>query len=143
VGLTQCQANWSLNRKGPRIFGETSSQTFLVLLEDLGDDDIALGPHLEEKTCVRFRSVGRCCPRGLQDLLVLQGTTKSTRKKSQDLFAFIKGSSHKRYPLICISFVCWEVKKFVLSNMYNLLISCFFSSKNWVLAWKKISTFSR
>jgi len=37
----------------------------LYVLEDLGDVDIALGPHL--------------------DLLVLQGTTKSTRKKSQEL----------------------------------------------------------
>jgi len=27
----------------------------LCLLEDLGDADIALGPHLEEKTCDRFR----------------------------------------------------------------------------------------
>jgi len=28
----------------------------LVALEDLEDVDIALGPHLEEKTCGRFRS---------------------------------------------------------------------------------------
>jgi len=68
------------------------------LLEDLGDVDIALGPPLEEKTCDRFRLktiiistetghsglsvvLVRCLH--LQDLLVLQGTTKSTRKKSQ------------------------------------------------------------
>jgi len=56
-------------------------------LEDLGDDDIALGTHFEVKTCDRFwlktiiRLV-RC--RRLQDLLVFQGTTKLTRKKSQE-----------------------------------------------------------
>jgi len=73
--------------------------------EDLGDDDIALGPHLEVKTCDQFwmktiirqsdstetghrllpQSVvlERC--RRLQDLLVRQGTTKSTRKKTQEV----------------------------------------------------------
>jgi len=44
-------------------------------LEDLGDVDIALGPHFEEVLV-------RC--QHLQDFLVLQGTTKSTRKKSQE-----------------------------------------------------------
>jgi len=39
--------------------------TLQYLLEDLGDDDMAL--------------------RHLQDLLVRQGTTKSTRKKPQEL----------------------------------------------------------
>jgi len=69
-------------------------------LEDLGDDDIALGPHLEVKTCNRFRlktiirlislishqslSVVLVRCRHLQDLLVLQGTTR-TRVKSQEL----------------------------------------------------------
>jgi len=50
-------------------------------LEDLGDADIALGPHLEEKTGHSVVLV-RCLH--LQDLLVLQGTTKSTRKKAQE-----------------------------------------------------------
>jgi len=55
--------------------GQRSSYNPRVeVLEDLGDVDIALGPHLEEKTCEH-----------LQDLLVLQGTTKSTRKKSQEI----------------------------------------------------------
>jgi len=53
--------------------------SYLDVLEYLGDDDIALGPHLEVKTC----DLVRC--RRLKDLLVLRGTTKSTRKKSQKL----------------------------------------------------------
>jgi len=72
----------------------------ICVLEDLGDDDIALEPHLEVKTCDRFRVItiirlmnNRFLPlsvvlvrcRHLQDLLVLQGTTKSTRKKSQQI----------------------------------------------------------
>jgi len=50
---------------------------FKRLLEDLGGDDIALGPHFP-------LSVVLVQCRRLQDLLVLQGTTKSTRKKSQE-----------------------------------------------------------
>jgi len=45
------------------------------VLEDLGDNDIALGPHLEEKTDVVLVPC---------HLLVLLGTTKSTRNKSQE-----------------------------------------------------------
>jgi len=51
-------------------------------IEDLGDDDIALGPHLEEgKIWFLPQSVVLvgCCR--LRDILVLLGTTKSTRKK--------------------------------------------------------------
>jgi len=61
-------------------------------LEDLGDDDIALGPHLKEKTCDWFRLktiISLMKPVTgfflyVIDLLVLQGTSKSTRKKSQE-----------------------------------------------------------
>jgi len=65
-------------------------------LEDFGVDDIAR-PHFELKTCVWFRveasGEGRFFPqsvlspsakRRLRDLLVLQGTTKSTKKKLQE-----------------------------------------------------------
>jgi len=64
-------------------------------LEGLGDDDIALGPHLEVKTCHQTLDGFQPKPvtglplsvvlvpcRRLQDLLVLQGTTKSTRNKT-------------------------------------------------------------
>jgi len=67
-------------------------------LEDLVDEDIALGPHLDTKTFVSLNMVfnrnrslvftSKCVVlvrcRRLQDLLVLQGTTKSTRKKSHE-----------------------------------------------------------
>jgi len=80
-------------------------------LEDLGDVDIALGPHLEEKTCDRFFPLSvvlvRCLH--LQDLLVLQGTTKSTRKKSQEhswMFPYV-GIAYGIQP--CISLL-WQGK---------------------------------
>jgi len=46
-----------------------------LMVEDLGDDDIALGPQLEEKTCdrVRLKTIIR---------LMIQGATKSTKMKS-------------------------------------------------------------
>jgi len=62
------------------------------LKEGLADEDIVLGgPQFEVKTYDRFRlktiirlsSVVLVRCRRLQDLLVLQGTTKSTRKESQ------------------------------------------------------------
>jgi len=78
------------NDKNDFILGEA-----ILDLKDLGDVDIALGPHLEENTCGgqvdRFFPLSvvlvRC--QHLQDLLVLQGTTKSTRKKSQEYLRLI------------------------------------------------------
>jgi len=73
----------------------SSTSSLHLPLEDLGDDDIALEPHVEVKTCDRFRLItiirlvcrsqvftSTCgpivqCPR-LQDLLVLQGNMIST-----------------------------------------------------------------
>jgi len=66
----------------------------MVELEDLGDDDMALGPHFEGETCDRFRLISiirlsdlRCLR--LDDLLVLQGTTKTTRKKAQEFYPHV------------------------------------------------------
>jgi len=62
------------------IIDKQKYNTLLNVLEDLGEDDIALGPHLEVNTGHRFLLLSVVL---VQDLLVLQGTTKSTRKKSQ------------------------------------------------------------
>jgi len=45
--------------------------------EDLGEEDIALGPHIQVKTWFSTETGHRYRGRLLQDLLVLQGTTKS------------------------------------------------------------------
>jgi len=74
---------------------------FFISLEDLGDANIALGPHLEEKTCDRLKTIIR-----LQDLLVLQGTTKSTRKKSQVFISSLTFRSSSYFvdaPMSCAS----------------------------------------
>jgi len=55
-----------------------------IQLENLGDDDIALGPLLEVKTVLPLSVVLVRCRRP-KSSIVLQGTTKSTRKKFQEL----------------------------------------------------------
>jgi len=81
------------------LFGAPEPKKNIVKVseEDLGDDDMALGPHLGEKPCDRFLPLSvvlvRC--HRLQNLLILQGTTKSAREKSQELLSNSKKCREK------------------------------------------------
>jgi len=108
-------------KSGHRIFHNTIHK-----LEDLGDDDIALGPHLyidvkiislmmvfNRNLSQQVLPLSVVLVRRLQDFLVLQGTTKSTRKKSQQ---FTKRSKVNRADKLM------EKRKVVVNNRIKFVI---------------------